>query len=155
MKDVIVAVPPLSRAFTGKGAAGQLFGRSQCQPVPGCSRTEAQLSHLADAAATWREFEAERAALTAAMEADRRRLGLLRRAISGQGDQTSGTAGGLTAADLTGTDVTAFGGTPSDAAKIVVTRSDEVNGGDTFNGLANGGESQAGEATGLVSWAVI
>ncbi|XP_043221257.1 uncharacterized protein LOC122381311 [Amphibalanus amphitrite] len=61
-------------------------------------RTQSQLEHLSDAAATWREFEAERAALAADMEADRRRLSVLQRTIDGSADGADSEPTGADAA---------------------------------------------------------
>ena len=100
-------------------------------------RAQSQLEHLSDAAATWREFEAERAALAAAMEADRRRLGLLQQAITGDRDGSHVTGPDVTAADVTGTDVTGADGARSDV-----------------NGVTDGPGGTAGVADRVVSRAV-
>ncbi|XP_037084577.1 uncharacterized protein LOC119104953 [Pollicipes pollicipes] len=66
-------------------------------------RAQSQLEHLSAAAATWQEFEAARAELAAALDADRRRLGLLQAALA---TDSGVTGANVTGADVTGRDVT-------------------------------------------------
>ena len=63
-----------------------MFPSSNQSLPPHLHRTRSQLEQLASLQSTWREFQTARAELSAALEGDRLKLGLLREALLTGGD---------------------------------------------------------------------